>query len=74
MAKLTDDPKLDGVKVRQELRIGSPYHGMNTIISEKKVDLVVMGTSGRSELGANDYWIQYREGCSYGALPCTHYA
>jgi len=50
MAKFTDDSKLDGIKVKQELRIGSPYHGMNTIISEKKVDLVVMGTAGRSEL------------------------
>jgi nucleotide-binding universal stress UspA family protein len=50
MAKFTDDSKLDGIKVKQELRIGSPYHGMNTIISEKKVDLVVMGTAGRSDL------------------------
>ena len=50
MAKLAEDPKLEGVKVRQELRVGSPYHGMNKIIVEKKVDLVVMGTSGRSEL------------------------
>jgi nucleotide-binding universal stress UspA family protein len=50
MAKFTDDSKLDGVKVRQELRIGSPYHGMITIISEKKVDLVVMGTSGHTGL------------------------
>jgi nucleotide-binding universal stress UspA family protein len=50
MAKFTDDSKLDGVKVRQELRIGSPYHGMITIISEKKVDLVVMGTAGNTGL------------------------
>ncbi|HMG91951.1 MAG TPA: universal stress protein [Chryseolinea sp.] len=49
MAKLAEDPKLEGVKVRQELRVGSPYHGMNKIIVEKKVDLVVMGTSGRSD-------------------------
>ncbi|MBA4056882.1 MAG: universal stress protein [Marivirga sp.] len=50
MAKLMEDPKLEGVRVKQELRVGSPYHGMNKIISEKKVDLVVMGTAGRSEL------------------------
>lgn len=50
MAKLVEDPKLEGVKVKQELRVGSPYHGMNKIITEKKVDLVVMGTSGHSEL------------------------
>ncbi|HYG17901.1 MAG TPA: universal stress protein [Ohtaekwangia sp.] len=50
MAKLSGDPKLEGIKVRQELRLGSPYHGMNAIITEQKVDLVVMGTSGRSGL------------------------
>ena len=50
LAKLVEDSKFDGVKVKQELRIGSPYHGMNTIIIEKKVDLVVMGTAGRSDL------------------------
>ncbi len=50
MAKLVEDTKFDGIKVKQELRLGSPYHGMNTIITEKKVDLVVMGTAGRSDL------------------------
>jgi nucleotide-binding universal stress UspA family protein len=50
LAKLVEDSKFDGVKVKQELRIGSPYHGMNTIIIERKVDLVVMGTAGRSDL------------------------
>ncbi|WP_276369691.1 universal stress protein [Chryseolinea sp. H1M3-3] len=50
MAKLVEDTKFEGVKVKQELRLGSPYHGMNTIITEKKVDLVVMGTAGRSDL------------------------
>jgi len=50
MAKMVEDPKLEGVRVKQELRVGSPYHGMNKIITEKKVDLVVMGTSGHSEL------------------------
>ncbi len=50
IAKIIEDPKFDKVKVRQELRVGSPYHGMNAIITEKKVDLVVMGTAGRSDL------------------------
>jgi len=50
MAKLIDDPRFDGVKVKQELRIGSPYHGMNTIITERKFDLIIMGTAGRSDL------------------------
>jgi len=50
LAKAVADTKLEGVKVKQELRIGTPFHGMNAIISERKVDLVVMGTSGRSGL------------------------
>ena len=50
LTKLVEDSKFEGVKVKQELRVGSPYHGMNTIIVEKKVDLVVMGTAGRSDL------------------------
>jgi nucleotide-binding universal stress UspA family protein len=39
-----------GVLVRQELRMGNPYHGIKTAISEYKVDLVVMGTSDRSKV------------------------
>jgi len=39
-----------GVTVRQELRMGNPYHGMKTIIAEHHVDLVVMGTSDRSKM------------------------
>jgi nucleotide-binding universal stress UspA family protein len=50
MAKAVADPKLEGVKVKPELRMGSPFHGMNTIITEHKVDLVVMGTAGHSNL------------------------
>lgn len=50
MAKLLENPMLEGVKVNDLLRVGSPYHGMNAIITEKKVDLVVMGTAGRSDL------------------------
>lgn len=50
MAKLVEDPKLEGVRVKPELRVGTPYHGMNQIIQDYKVDLVVMGTSGKSGL------------------------
>jgi len=50
MAKALEDDKLSGLKVRQELRMGSAFHGMTTIIAEKKVDLVVMGTAGSSDL------------------------
>ena len=50
LTKMVEDPRFEGIRVKQELRIGSPYHGMNTIITERKVDLVVMGTAGHSEL------------------------
>ena len=50
MERLSQDAKFEGVRLKPELRVGTPYHGMNKIITEKKVDLVVMGTSGRSDL------------------------
>ncbi len=39
-----------GVRVKTELRMGTPFHGMRTIIQEQNVDLVVMGTSGHTAL------------------------
>jgi nucleotide-binding universal stress UspA family protein len=50
LAKLTEDPKLEDVKIIPELRVGTPYHGMNQIIIDHKVDLVVMGTAGHSDI------------------------
>lgn len=50
LEKAVLDPKMADVKVDGELRVGNPFHGMNTIISEHKVDLVVMGTAGHSQL------------------------
>lgn len=50
MAKLVEDPKLEGVRVKPELRLGTPYHGMHAIIVDQKVDLVVMGTAGHSDI------------------------
>jgi nucleotide-binding universal stress UspA family protein len=50
MAKLEEDVRSKGVKVRPELRLGTPFHGMRTIITDRKVDLVVMGTAGQSKL------------------------
>lgn len=38
-----------GVPVKQELRLGNPFHGMRLVIADHKVDLVVMGTSGHSK-------------------------
>jgi nucleotide-binding universal stress UspA family protein len=50
LAKYAEDLKAAGVKVKQELRVGAPFHGMNSIITDKKVDLVVMGTAGTTGL------------------------
>jgi len=50
MAKVIEDLNAKGVKVRQELRVGTAFHGMRNIITEQKVDLVVMGTAGRTKL------------------------
>src|SRR3954470_16435698 len=40
LAKVTEELKASGVKVKQELRLGTPFHGMRTITTEQKVDLV----------------------------------
>jgi nucleotide-binding universal stress UspA family protein len=50
MAKAVEDLKAIGVKVRPELKIGAPFHGMRSIITDRKVDLVVMGTAGQTKL------------------------
>lgn len=50
MAKLFEDVKSTGVRVKQELRVGTAFHGMRDIITEQKVDLVVMGTAGRTKM------------------------
>jgi len=52
LEKLVKDPRFDAVKVVGELRLGNPFHGMNAIISEQKVDLVVMGTRGQTNFEA----------------------
>jgi nucleotide-binding universal stress UspA family protein len=50
MAKLLEEVKATGVKVKQEMRLGTAFHGMRDIITEHKVDLVVMGTAGQTKL------------------------
>lgn len=50
LEKLVLDPRFAAVKVTGELKLGNAFHGMNTIIAEHKVDLVVMGTEGKSKL------------------------
>jgi len=50
LEKLVMDPKFKDVRVEGELRMGNPFHGMRTIITEHKVDLVVMGTRGHTKI------------------------
>lgn len=50
MAKLVEEVKGTGVKVKEELRVGTAFHGIRDIITEQKVDLVVMGTAGHTKL------------------------
>ncbi len=50
LEKLVMDPKYSAIKLDGELRLGNAFHGMNAIIVEQKVDLVVMGARGHSRL------------------------
>ncbi len=50
LEKLVLDPRFEAVKIEGQLRLGNPFHGMNAIIAEEKVDLVVMGTRGITNL------------------------
>jgi len=45
-----DSLKQQGVRVKTELRMGTPFHGMRTIITDQNVDLVVMGTAGHTRM------------------------
>lgn len=49
-AKIMEEIEGQGVKVSHQIRLGNPFHGMRTVITELDVDLVVMGTSGRTQL------------------------
>jgi nucleotide-binding universal stress UspA family protein len=50
LEKLVQDPKYSAVKVTGELRLGNPFHGINAIVTEHKVDLIVMGTKGHTKI------------------------
>jgi nucleotide-binding universal stress UspA family protein len=49
LAQMAQFAETSGVTVKCEMRLGNPFHGMRTVITEHKVDLVVMGTSGRTK-------------------------
>lgn len=50
MAKTVEELKATGLEVTEELRLGTAFHGIRDIITEQKVDLVVMGSAGHSKL------------------------
>ncbi|MGC1244363.1 MAG: universal stress protein [Chryseosolibacter sp.] len=50
MAKAVESLANAGIRVKQELRVGTAFHGMRDIITEQKVDLVVMGTAGHAKM------------------------
>lgn len=58
----------DGINVNPLLRVGTPYHGIQAIITEHKADLVIMGTNGKSPLeeilvGSNTEKVIRRSSC-----------
>lgn len=57
-----------GVNVKSVLRVGDAYHGIQSIITEQKADLVVMGTEGSSGyqellIGSNTEKVVRRSSC-----------
>jgi nucleotide-binding universal stress UspA family protein len=50
LEKLVLDPKYQEVKIEGSLRVGNAFHGITTIITEQKVDLVIMGTKGTNSI------------------------
>jgi nucleotide-binding universal stress UspA family protein len=57
-----------GIDVKPILRVGSPYHGIQAIITEQKADLIIMGTNGKSPLeeilvGSNTEKVIRRSSC-----------
>jgi len=49
LEEAASEAELSGITVKVELRAGNPFHGIRTIITEHKTDMVVMGTSGRTK-------------------------
>jgi len=50
LASAVDTLRLLGIKAKSELHMGNPFHGIRTLITEHKVDLIIMGTEGRTKL------------------------
>jgi len=50
LTRLVMDPRYKNVTLEGELKLGNPFHGIRSIISEQRPDLVVMGTVGNGSL------------------------
>jgi nucleotide-binding universal stress UspA family protein len=50
LEKVVKDPKYSDITVSGELKLGSAFHNIKDIITDHKVDLIVMGTSGHTKL------------------------
>lgn len=50
LEKAVMDPSLADVEAVGELKMGNPFHGIRTLLDQKKFDLVVMGTAGHTKL------------------------
>jgi nucleotide-binding universal stress UspA family protein len=50
LEKAVLDPAIRDVKADGILRVGNPFHGMRALLTEKKFDLVVMGTAGHTKI------------------------
>jgi nucleotide-binding universal stress UspA family protein len=50
LSRMVAQINLKGVATLSELRLGNPFHGIRSMITDHKVDLVVMGTAGHSKL------------------------
>ncbi len=72
--KLVDQLKAKGISVTPILRLGDPYHGMQTVIDKQGADLIVMGTNGSAGLrqltiGSNTEKVVRRSHCPVLAIP-----
>jgi len=50
LAQFTRRLTQEGITVREELRLGNPFHGIQTMIADHQVDLIIMGTKGHSRI------------------------
>src|SRR5690606_26714997 len=50
LERIDDDGKYSGLEVSTEHRVGTPDDGIQTIVADSKVDLIVIDTGGTSHL------------------------